>query len=152
MIDARDIETWAGAALQECGFSGRGSVWRFRRPEVQWVVRVDRLPFGARFGVDVGLELGAKAAPRRPTDCGIVLYLENLPFAKELWVARTFDLDSDIDDGQRRMEVMESLRALGDYVAARSTFDEVRNSFRRGEFRSGFVRKDVRELLGSSRV
>lgn len=149
MTNATDIKSWAAAALRECGLSGRGSVWRLRRPEVQWVVHLDQLPFGERLGVDIGLDLQTESTPRRPTDCGILLHLENLPFARDLWVARALDIDSDLDEDQRRTDIVDAVHALGEYVVARGTYEDVRHSFLRGEFDSGFIRRDVRELLSS---
>lgn len=147
MTSAADVKNWAAAVFQGCGLRGRGSIWRLRGSEVQWVIHIDQLPFGERLGVDVGLDLQTDSTPRRPTDCGILLHLENLPFATDLWVARAMDLGSDLDEEHCRQDVDNALRALGEYIAARGTLDEVRSSYRKGDFRSGLIRKDARELL-----
>lgn len=136
-----------GVALRASGFAGRGAIWRLSGPDVQWTVHIDRLPYGQRLGIDIGLDLDADPAPKRPTDCPILLHLENLkPFDKGR-VVEALDLSSSLDDERRAAVLEESMVTLGRYLAERLTLEAIRASFRAGEFESGFVHKDARAAL-----
>ena len=127
MTSTADVKGWAAAIFREFGLRGRSSLWRHAGREVQWIVHIDRLPFGERVGVDIGLDLQTGSRPRRPTDCGILLHLENMPFVTDTWITRALDLDSRLDEQQRHHDIVEALRALCKYIAVRGTLDEVRD-------------------------
>ncbi|MFJ2506065.1 hypothetical protein [Microbacterium sp. NPDC087592] len=56
-------------------------------------------------------------------------------------------LESGVDIEEREAVIVKAARAVHAYVSERSDLESVRSAFRRGEFRTGFVRKDAREAL-----
>ena len=128
----------------------RGSVWRRRGSDVQWVVHIDQLPYGHRLGIDIGLDLQTESTPARPTDCAILLHVENLGIVDQSLILQALDLDSSIPDADRREALEGAASALGEYIAARLGLDAVRDAYRYQEFNSGFIRKDARESLESA--
>ena len=52
--------------------------------DVQWIVRVDHPPFGGWVGVDIGLYLQVDTTLQRPTDCVVLLHLEDLGLIDDL--------------------------------------------------------------------
>lgn len=147
MTNASSAGSWIVGALREAGYRGRGSVWRLTGAGIQWVVHVDRLSHSNRLGVDIGLDLQIETLPRRPTDCPILLHLENLPPARELPVSMLLDLDSTVGSRQRRHELERLGRTLGRYTYERRTLPAVRAAYRAGDVDSGFVHKDARSVL-----
>jgi hypothetical protein len=139
-----------GASLRRTGLAGRGSVWRRRGSDVQWVVHIDQLPYGHRLGIDIGLDLQTESTPARPTDCAILLHVENLGIVDQSLILQALDLDSSIADADRRETLEGAASALGEYIAARLGLDAVRDAYRYQEFNSGFIRKDARESLESA--
>lgn len=140
-------KTWISGSLKAAGLRGRGSVWRLKSPEVQWVVHIDELPYGNRLGVDIGLDLQSATTPQRPTNCPILVHLENLPPAKDLSVVAALDLDSGLAPDLRREELEEATRALAGYLAGHLTLKAVRVAYSAGDFASAFIRKDARATL-----
>lgn len=140
-------KSWISESLKAAGLRGRGSVWRTKGPEIQWVIHIDELPYGNRLGVDVGLELEVATTPQRPTDCPVLLHLENFPFAKDFAVVASLDLDSGLTPDQRRQELEGVTRVLASYLAEHLTLSAVRAAYRAGDFRSAFIRKDARAIL-----
>ncbi len=130
-------------ALKRAGLSGRGSVWRFPSKDVQWVVGIDRPPYGKRLGVEIGLDLQTEVVRPRANDCAVIVYLEQIPGIDYVDVMRAMDMDSTLED-EKRVEYLETaIRLLGDYLAERRTFAAVREAYHAGEFR-GFIHKDAR--------
>jgi hypothetical protein len=140
-------KTWISAALKAAGLQGRGSVWRMKGQEVQWVVHIDELPYGNRLGVDIGLDLQSSTTTQRPTNCPILLHLENLPAAKNLSVVESLDMDSGLTRDQRRLQLEEATQALAGYLADHLTLSAIRAAYRAGDFGSAFIRKDARAIL-----
>ncbi len=149
MTEMTTARTQIADALRDSGLLGRGSVWRLKGPDVQWVIHIDQLPYGNRLAVDIGLDLQTESTPRRPTDCPILLHLENLPVARDTEVSMALDLDSHIADDQRARDLEAAALALGHYLNDRATLASVRDAYRSGEFGSGFIRKDIRTVLES---
>lgn len=152
MTGRRTAKAWISQGLQAAGLRGRGAIWRLRGPEVQWVVHIDELPYGNRFGVDIGLDLQLVTTPRRPTDCPVLLHLENLPITQDLEVVASLDLDSEIAPDRRRQELDRATAALGDYIGEHLTLSAVRAAYRNGDFTSAFIHKDARAVLESGEI
>lgn len=140
-------KSWLSESLKVGGFGGRGAVWRMKGSEVQWVVHIDELPYGNRLGVDIGLELQPATTPHRPTDCPILLHLENVPVARDSAVVEALDLDSGLAPDQRRQELEDVTRALATYLTGHLTLSAVRGAYRAGDLGSAFIRKDARAIL-----
>ncbi len=147
MTDQTMAKTWISDGLKAAGLRGRGSVWRMKGEEVQWVVHIDDLPFGHRLGVDIGLDLQPVTTSQRPTDCPVLLHLENLPLAQELEIVASLDLESGFAPDRRREELERAAGALAAYLAEHLTLNAVRAAYRSGDFASAFIRKDARAVL-----
>jgi hypothetical protein len=147
MTESTAAKTWISATLRTAGLQGRGSIWRMKGQEVQWVVHIDELPYGNRLGVDIGLDLQSATTPQRPTNCPVLLHLENLPAAKDFPVVESLDLDSGLAPDRRRQELEEATQALAGYLADHLTLSAVRAAYRAGDFGSAFIRKDARAIL-----
>lgn len=147
VTDLSAIRKWIAATAEASGLTGRASVWRLVGPEVQWVMRIDRPPYGQRLAIDVGLDLQTDTEPKEPQDCPIMIGLENLAVADEFWLNRALDLSSNLSDDERRRDIEGAVRALANYMSERTTLESVRAAYARGEFRAGFVHKDVRSIL-----
>jgi len=147
MIDIATLKAWLGDSLKAAGLRGRGAVWRMEGVDVQYVVHIDRPPYGKRLAVEIGLDLQSAVQRPRATDCQIVLYLEFLPFARRSEVAEALDLDSNLAPEQRRRELDDAVAGLGRYLADHVTLAAVRAAYRAGDFRAGFVHKDARKVL-----
>ncbi len=150
MISKANVEAWIADCLKANGLRGRGRVWRLKGAEVQWVVHVDRLPVGRRLGVDIGLALQTDVTPRLPTDCPVLVHLENLPWARDLAVVESLDLKSPLDPDGRRSEIEAATRRLADYLAGLLTFEAVRDAYRAGDLKAAFIHRDARAFLESS--
>lgn len=149
--EARDL---IGAAFKQSGLYGRGSVWRMNGPDVQCVIQIDRPPNRNRVGVDIGLDLQVETTPRRPTDCSILLHLENLSFAFEdlsftddLPLRMALDLDSGMQAEDRSQELSKAAKALAAYLHQHVNFTQVADAYRSGHFRAGFIHKEARASL-----
>lgn len=149
MIDTATVKTWISDNLKAAGLRGRGSVWRMKGPDVQWIVHIDELPYGPRLGVDIGLELQANTTPARPTDCPVLLHLENVPLAEKYQVVASLDLASDLAPDRRHQELESVIRELADYLAGHLTLGSVRAAYRAGDFKAAFIHKDARTSLDS---
>jgi hypothetical protein len=130
MTETTTAKTWISNSLKAAGLRGRGSVWRMRGPEVQWVVHIDELPSGNRLGVDIGLDLQSATTPQGPTDCPVLLHLENVPFAKDFAVVASLDLDTELAPDRRRQELESVTAALAAYLAEHLTLSAVRAALR----------------------
>jgi hypothetical protein len=147
MINTKTARTWIGDELTSAGLRRHGAVWRLQGADVQWVVHIDRLPFGHRLGVDIGLDLRADSAAGRPTDCPILLHLENVSAIQDVPVVAALDLDSGLDDDERRRELGAAVRAVAFYLREHLTLSSVREAYVRGDFTSAFIHKDARTVL-----
>lgn len=147
MTGSAAVRDQIAEALGEFGIRGRGSIWRVRGSQVQWVVRLDHLPRGHRFGIDIGLDLQTNTARRLPTDCAILLHLENLPGARDLPIPMTLALDSNLPWDERLQVLDVAGRVLGAFISDRLTLSDIRASFRAGDFDSAIIVKDARTVL-----
>lgn len=147
MTFSATVKSWIAESLKAAGLRGRGAVWRVKGSEVQWVVHIDDLPNSNRLGVDIGLELHPTTTPRRPTDCPILLHLENVPVARSFAVVESLDLNSNLQADQRRHQLEDVTRALARYLADHLTLDAVRSAYRDGDLASAFIRKEARAFL-----
>ena len=152
MTETTTAKTWISDSLKVAGLRGRGSVWRMKGPEVQWIVHIDELPYGNRLGVDIGLDLQSATTLKRPTDSAVLLHLENVPFARDFEVVASLDLESGLAPNRRRRELEGVATALAEYLAEHLTLDAVRAAYLAGDLRSAFIRKDARATLESGRV
>lgn len=149
MTETTTVKAWISANLKAGGLRGRGSVWRLKGQEVQWVVHIDELPYGNRLGVDIGLDLQVGTSPQRPTDCPVLLHLENSPPAGGVEVVAALDLDSGLAPDQRRQALETAARDLAAYLAEHLTISSVRAAYRAGDFQAAFIHKDARAILES---
>lgn len=149
MTETTTVKSWISDTLKGAGFRGRGSVWRMKGQEVQWVVHIDELPYGNRLRVDIGLDLQVGTTPPRPTDCPVLLHLENAPPAESYEVVAALDLDSGLVQDQRRQELETVVRDLAAYLAELLTMSSVRAAYRAGDLNAAFIRKDARATLES---
>jgi hypothetical protein len=147
VISAQTARQLIGETLKARGLRGRGSLWRYLGPDVQWIIHIDELPYGQRLGIDVGLDLQAVEMRRMPTECPILLHLENMPLAADLDVFASLDLDSNLTADARIGNLTAALDALIDYVSRHQTLEQVREAYRAGDFRSAFIHKDTRASL-----
>lgn len=131
----------------------RRGVWRWSSPELTWLIELDRSPHGERYGLDIGVDLqklSAEAGASRPTDCPLLVHLENLPVDPKLSktdVLRAMDLTSDMPDTDREQTVRAIAEAVARYVRETATEADLYARFDSGELRSAFIRKDLREVL-----
>jgi hypothetical protein len=154
MTDIREVSAILGETFRSVSMAGRGRVWRAEFPEVSWLIELDKLPYGHRLALDLGLHLAAvdvgSSRPARATDCSVLMHLENLPMAPDLeksTIIRAFDLDSDIDDNERRAVLEQIGRAVAAYVIGHSTLGSVREALVAGDLASAFIRRDARRVL-----
>lgn len=147
MTEISTVKGWIADSLKAAGFRGRGTVWRLKGPEVQWVVHIDELPYGNRLGVDIGLDLQLATTPRRPTDCPILLHLENVPLSEGYALVEALDLDSGLAPDLRRHELEHIARRVADYLAEHLTLSAVRAAYRAGDLGAAFIHKDARATL-----
>jgi hypothetical protein len=147
MTDTSTARSWNVEALREAGYLGRGSVWRLTGAGSSGSSTSTDSLMATAWASDVGLDLQIDTSPRRPTDCPILLHLENLPPAKVLPVSMLLDLDSTVGSRQRRHELERLGRTLGLYTKERCTLPAVRAAYWAGDFDSGFVHKDARSFF-----
>ncbi|WP_417563815.1 hypothetical protein [Microbacterium sp.] len=92
----------------------------------------------------------------RADDCGIVLYLDTMSAVEnEIRAAGTNhagiriadDPGSAMSIDERRRVIRAAVSAVSDYVNHRLEIPRIAESLRESEFKSGFVRKDVRAQL-----
>ena len=128
------------------GLTGRGNFWRLSGAETNWVIHLDRQPYGNSFGLELGLNLsgGKKRLPLK--DCEVILYADKLPLGKDMEPYRVLELDEQ-RGGTSADEVKALARAVAENVLAATTLTAVREKYQRGEFRSSFVTKEGREIL-----
>jgi hypothetical protein len=131
-------------------------VWRFSADELTWYFQLQSLPFGARFGLDLGVHLGHLGALQghpRPNLCEIGTRAEVVPPVAELYpdaASNLFDLSSSLSDDERERGVAHFVAELCDYVRSIDTVPKLREAYARGELRGYFIRWDAREYLASA--
>lgn len=151
MTETATVKAWISESLKAAGLRGRGALWRLKGSEVQWIVHIDELPYGHRLGVDIGLDLAVTTTPRRPTDCAVLLHLENAPMIEDYHVAALLDLDSGLAPDRRRQEIQDAVRGLAHYLAEHLTMSAIRAAYRAGDFEAAFIHKDFRKILEAVR-
>lgn len=128
------------------GLAGRGNFWRVSGAETQWVIHLDRNPYGHGFGLELGLNLSTTKKNPPLKDCEVVLYAEHLPLGVGIEPHRVLDLEER--HGPTSAEDVQSLaQAVAEYVLAAMTLKALRERYRKGEFRSSFVTKEGRAIL-----
>ena len=158
MIEYSDVRNALDSGLRasEAGLVGSGSTWRVSTPQLIWILHLDRLPYGHQFGVDLGVHikgLGGSTASLRPTDCPILLHLENIPLSDGLErteIVRSLDLDADMPDEDRRLTIERVGSVLGAFVQSHGTLQDLRTAYAEGALASAFIRKDARTLLSEN--
>lgn len=133
--------------LREMGFKGRGALWRLAGSEVGWIVRLERPPYGTRLVLEIGADTQLDNMERRPTDCALVLYLDNLALVKDLAVVEALDFESRMDTEVRQSVIEEAVQALAGYLTEHLTFASLQDAYRAGDFQSAFIHKDLRRRL-----
>ncbi len=152
MITFADACRLIGDSLKRSGFQGRGSVWRLKGSDVQWIVQVERPRFGSWVAVDIGLDLQTDTTPHRPTDCVVLLHLENLGLMDDLSLRMALELDSRMNDDDRLRVLDEAAAALSAYLHHHRSFARVVAAYRDGHFRAGAIHQDARALLDHGTV
>ncbi len=150
MTPVHETRRLVAGLLREMGFKGRGALWRLAGPEVGWIIRIDRPPYGTRLALEIGADTQLDNVDRVPTDCSLVLYLDNLALVKHLAVVEALDFDSRMDTEVRRSVIVEAVQALGGYLAEHLTFARLQDAYRAGDFQSAFIHKDLRRQLEAS--
>lgn len=158
MTEYRDVRSAFDSGLRASGSGlvGRGSTWRVSTPQLIWVLKLDRLPYGNQYGVDLGVhieELGGSTSSLIPTDCPILLHLENIPLGDGLErteIVRSLDLDADMPDEDRRSTIQRIGAQLGAFVRSHGTLQDLRTAYAEGALASAFIRKDAKALLSEN--
>lgn len=128
------------------GLIGRGNFWRLAGSEANWVIHLDRQPYGNRFGLELGLNLSGSKKRLAMKDCEVVLYDHLLPLGSGIEPYRILDLDER--QGPTSADDVRALAgAVAQYILAATTLATVRDKYEKGEFRSSFVTKEGRDLL-----
>jgi hypothetical protein len=94
--------------------------------------------------------LGGSTAPLSPTDCPILLHLENIPLSdgvERAEIVRSLDLDADVPDEDRRWAIERVGFVLGTFVQAHGALQDLRTAYAEGVLASAFIHKDARTLL-----
>lgn len=155
-MTAAELQAFLASTFESAGMTRRRGVWHWSSPELTWLIELDRSPHGERYGVDLGVDLhrlSASVGARRPTDCPLLVHLENLPVDPQISktdVLRALDLTYEMPDADREKIVRAVADAVAGYVRETATVAELRARFNAGELRSAFVRKDLREVLEAS--
>jgi hypothetical protein len=162
MITSRDLRALVTGVLSRHGFTKDGRVWRKRTHELSWIVELDRSPRAERFSIEIGaslLRLLTGQEPDRASLCKFLIHLENLPLAAPAEVpdprladfrsavVAGFDPAVDIPDEARRELLTSVLDALGRYLGAIDTEDDLRAGYRAGDFKSAAIEKGLRPVL-----
>jgi hypothetical protein len=95
-------------------------------------------------------ELGGSSESLGPTDCPILLHLENIPLSdgvERTEIVRSLDLDVDMPDEERRSTIERIGSVLGAFVRSHATLQDLRDAYAEGALASAFIRKDARTLL-----
>lgn len=148
--------------MLEAGFAKDSQSWVWRSSELVWLVNLDRSPYRDSFSLVIGIfpfALDVDSAPVKANDCPIMIHLQNLPLTppRELWDARlddfgsivitSLDLDTAMDDEKREKLLTSIIAELGSYVRRTATIGDLRARHEAGDFRSAFIRKDVKHLI-----
>jgi hypothetical protein len=104
---------------------------------------------------DCALEIGlwfprtALAIPAGANNCPVVLYAENLPLGMDpSLILRSMDADGGgLDPEERDAALQEIGAALARFITCLDTQAAVVEAYQRGDFRSGFIHKDVRRQV-----
>lgn len=153
VITAADLKSVFADAFEQAGMTSRRGTWRWSSPELTWLIELDRSPHGERYGLDLGVSLNRGSVvgdPARPTDCPILMHLENLPISVDVTRAdmiEALDLGSGLLDENRAGVLRSVAEAVSKYVQSTATESALRSRFRAGDLRSAFVHKDVRAVL-----
>lgn len=145
-MDRREARTHIVGGLANSGFQRAGKFWRLVGEDMQWIAYPEMLPTGG-LGVSFGAILDLDSAPVAPSYCAVYLFLEVLPFASGLEAAIALTLDSpSMTDAERATQLTRLGEEAGRFTAQRSSVSDLLAAHREGDFHSGFVRSDVREL------
>lgn len=139
-------------SLRRGGFRGRGATWRLQGDGVAWVVHVERPPKGNRIAIEIGLNLWAEPEYLRANDCPMILYPEVMPLLDVYSFRMASDLESGMESDARHQALVGAGDKLVAYLKDHLTREAVLASYRAGEFRSAFIRKDAREYLDAGVV
>lgn len=133
----------------QAGLRGRGNFWRLSSPETHWVVHLDRLPYGNRFGLELGLNLSMEKRSPPLKDCELILYVEQLPLGVDFDPAWVLDLNRP--PSPVHVDHVRTLaKAVSAYVLGATTLATVRAKFQAGEFRTCFITRDGARILAAT--
>ena len=146
MLSETEMREALARGFAAFGLAGRGNFWRVSGTETNWVIHLDRNPYGHGFGLELGLNLSPTKKNPALKDCEVVLYAENLPLGVGIEPHRVLDLE-ERQGPTSIAEVQALAEAVAEYVLAATTMKAVREKYQKGEFRSSFVTKEGRAIL-----
>jgi hypothetical protein len=162
MMTSYELHVLLRDVMAKEGFVKQGPTWVSSTDELLWIVQLGRSPYGERFSLDIGvapLRITTNAALARPSDCPILMHLENLSLTLPSQVQDTrfsdfrsaaivgFDLTREMDAEKRRQLVTSIIEALSNYIKSIVNERDLRDRYEAGDFKSALIRKDVKQLL-----
>jgi hypothetical protein len=153
MMDITDVSSILAEVFHSKGLAGRGRCWSLRFDGIKWIICLDRLTYGQRLGIDIGLWIAALGGdePVVATHCPVLCHADTLlpriGGPDQLDIVRALELDADIDNRERIRVIRQLCEVLAGYVGECQTLDSVRAAYRRGDFAAAAIRKDARILL-----
>ena len=165
MITGREIRAALNATFAESGFVRQRRTWSRRSKELVWLVQLDRSPYKEGYGLEIGVYILRHVTGTEPTtanDCPIIVYLENLPLATPVEIEGTrlgdfrsaaiavLDLTRDMGDEDRKRLLTTILVEVSEYIAMVDSEEMLRVRYEAGDFRSAFIRKDVKRILSGA--
>ncbi|MDQ1740422.1 MAG: hypothetical protein QOE53_2074 [Pseudonocardiales bacterium] len=140
-------------ALQQAGFTPKGSAWLWAGSEVSWLVALDRSPTAPRYTLELGASPGSASA-QQPNNCPVLVHLENLPLGGadvdfRDRALRAFDLSSAMDDSVREQEIGWVLDRTIGYLTSLGELSALKRRYAAGDLESAFIHKDLRGQLSS---
>ncbi|WP_154796368.1 hypothetical protein [Occultella kanbiaonis] len=164
-VELRDLRRVVEVALRDCGFEGARNSWQYSGSDMRWLVGYEKPPWFTALHVQVGADIDAPPldAPRikgvdsaqlrpppgplRANDCVISVPVENFVGLDRYDLATSLYLRSGLDLATRRRNINDGFAALHEYLCLHGSRALVSAALDRGDFRGGFVRRDVRQLL-----
>lgn len=144
-----EAATIVGEALSEAGTREAKRVWRFDVGPIQWLVQVERPPYGERVGIDVGVDLFGRA-PDGPNKCPIIWAVQRMSLRLDVDIPTTLDLRIAMDPAERQQALAAMVAALIDYIHAHKSIESIRVAYRDGDLKAAFIHRDARAVLEAS--
>lgn len=156
MIDAKKVNSLLAEVFHSRGLVGQGHCWSLRFDTIKWIICLDRLPYGQRLGIDIGLWLAALGGdePVVATHCPVLCHADTLlpriGGLEKHEIVKALDLDGAVPDNERLRAIQQICDVIASYVTGCQTLDSARVAYRRGDFTAAALRKDARTLLDTT--